>query len=286
VPSTFTILSVQAKPFAWDPEATLGRLEHEVLAYRRTFPHVDLYLYPELFLAAEDPWTGSAPPGYEARVAESIPGPRTERLGALARRVRRWICAGSVLERAGRSVFNTALVFDPRGDLVVRYRKVFPWMPFETTARGTEPPPVFNVPRVGIFGIYICYDGWFPEMTRSLALRGAEVILHPTLTTTADREQEVALARANAITNQCYVLNVNSVPSIGGGRSIGVDPNGRILFELGHEEGFAIETVDLELARTVRREGTVGLNRVLEHLRDAPKSVFEPYRELLRRKRS
>ena len=285
MPSTFTIMSVQGRPHAWDPAATLVRVEREVLAYRRTFPHVDLYLYPEMFLAAEDPWTGSAPPGYEAEVAEPIPGPTTERLAALARRVRRWICAGSMLERSGRSVYNTALLFSPRGELVVRYRKVFPWMPFETTARGTEPPAVFAIPRVGAFGVYICYDGWFPEMSRSLALRGAEVILHPTLTTTADREQEIVLARANAIANQCYVLNVNSVPAVGGGRSVGVDTNGRILFELGHEEGFAIETIDLELVRAVRREGTVGLNRVLEHLREAPTAVFEPYRDLLRRKR-
>jgi formamidase len=284
--STFTILSSQARPLPWDPDATLDRFEREVRAFRRTFPHVDLYLYPELFLAAEDPWAGTAPPGYEDSVAEPIPGPRTERLAALAARVRRWVCAGSVLERAGRLVYNTALVFDPHGTLVVRYRKVFPWMPFEVVARGTEAPPVFTVPRVGTFGIFICYDGWFPEMARSLALRGAEAILHPTLTTTADREQEIALARANAITNQCYVLNVNSVPSVGGGRSVGVDPNGRILFELGHEEAFAIETIDLELVRSARRDGTVGLNRVLEHLQGAPKAVFEPYRELLRRRRT
>jgi predicted amidohydrolase len=45
----------------------------------------------------------------------------------------------------------------------------------------------------------ICYDGWFPEVARGLALAGAEVLLHPTLTTTADREEELVLARANAI---------------------------------------------------------------------------------------
>jgi len=191
---------------------------------------------------------------------------------------------GSVVERAGRKRYNTALVFDPKGDLVARYRKVFPWMPYETLDRGTEPPPVFTVPRVGTFGLFICYDGWFPEMARSLALRGAEVLLHPTLTTTADREQELVLARANAITNQCYVLNVNSVPSVGGGRSIGVDPHGRVLFELGHEEGFAIETLDLGLVREARTNGTAGLNRVLLHVREAPPAAFDAYRGLGRRR--
>ena len=54
----------------------------------------------------------------------------------------------------------------------------------------------------------ICYDGWFPEVPRSLAMRGAEVLLHPTLTSTPDREEEVVLARST-IANQCYVINVN-----------------------------------------------------------------------------
>ena len=83
---------------------------------------------------------------------------------------------------------------------------------------------MFSIPNVGKVGVMICYDGWFPEMARSLALRGAEVIAHPTLTTTPDREEELVLARANAITNQCYVINPNAVVTIGGGRSIGVDP--------------------------------------------------------------
>ena len=96
--------------------------------------------------------------------------------------------------------------------------------------------------------------------------------------TTADREQELVLARANAIVNQCYVVNVNAVPSIGGGRSIGVDPHGRVLFELGLEEGFAIETLDLTLVRDAREHGSRGLSRVLAHARGAPPAIFRAAR--------
>ena len=103
---------------------------------------------------------------------------------------------------------------------MVRYRKVFPWMPYEGVDRGLKAPPVFEIPRVGKVGVLICYDGWFPEMARGLAFRGAEIILHPTLTTTADREQELVLARANAIVNQCYVVNVKPCrASVAGARS-------------------------------------------------------------------
>lgn len=102
--------------------------------------------------------------------------------------------------------------------------------------------------------------------------------------TMPDREQELVLARANAIGNQCYVLNVNAVPTVGGGRSIGVDPEGRVLFQLGQQEEFVLEALDLDRVVHVRRDGTCGLNRVLKHVESAPKAVFEPYRRLLRRR--
>ncbi len=173
-------------------------------------------------------------------------------------------------------------MFSPSGRIVAKHRKVFPW--YEDVARGTQAPPVFSVPHAGKLGLMICYDGWFPEMPRGLALRGAEAILHPTLTTTTDREQELVIARANAIANQCYVLNVNAVPTFGGGRSIGVDPEGHVLFEMGQTEEFAIETIDFDRVRRVRRHGTRGTNPLLRQIREAPRAVFEPYRGLPRRR--
>jgi formamidase len=277
---TFSVLGAQVRPVAWDPDATLDKFEDEVRMAARVFDP-DLLLFPELYLAADDPFAPGMPPGYERRTAEPIPGPRTERIGKVAARVRRWVCAGSVYESDGDHVYNTALVFDPEGRLVASYRKLFPWQPFEETDPGDRRAPVFEVPGVGGVGLMICYDGWFPEVARGLALAGAQLILHPTLTSTPDREQELVLARANAIANQCYVLNVNAVPSVGGGHSIGVDPEGRVLFELGQTEEFVVETIDMGRVDTVREVGTRRLNRVLAHLRDAPRAVFEPYRELL-----
>ena len=157
---------------------------------------------------------------------------------------------------------------------------MFTWRPFEPYAVGTEAPPVFSIPNVGKVGVMICYDGWFPEMARSLALRGAEVIAHPTLTSTPDREEELVMARANAIANQCYVINPNAVVTVGGGRSIGVDPEGRVLFEAGSGEEFIPEVLDLERVQTVRERGTRGLNRLLHHVRDAPRAAFSAYDDL------
>jgi formamidase len=281
-----TVLGAQVRPVAFDPEATFAKFEGEVLLARTAFRQADLILFPELYLTGDDPFTAGAHDGFMDRVAEPVPGPLTERIGRVAARARRWLCTGSIFERGrGGHIYNTALVFDPKGALVTTYRKLFPWRPFETTDPGDRPPPVFDIPRVGRLGVMICYDGWFPEVARGLALQGAELILHPTLTTTPDRDQELVMARANAIANQCYVLNVNAVPSVGGGRSIGVDPEGRILFELGQAEEFVLETVDLERAAHVREHGTRGVSRVLRHVEQAPTAALEPYRRLLGRRR-
>ena len=70
---------------------------------------------------------------------------------------------------------------------------------------------MFDVPDVGRFGLYICYDMWIPETSRTLAVMGAEVILRPTLTGTIDRDLELSIARATAVTNQCFVFDINGV---------------------------------------------------------------------------
>jgi formamidase len=276
---TLTIVAAQVRPAPFDAPATLAKFDAEVRMLRRALPAADLYVFPELYLTGEHPFI-DGPPRYEERVAEPIPGPTTRAVARLARRVERWIVAGSIVEREGDRTYNTALAFSPSGRLVARYRKLFTWRPFEPFDRGTAAPPVFRVPGVGKVGLMICYDGWFPEVARGLALRGAEVIIQPTLTSTPDREEELVMARANAIANQLYVINPNAVVDIGGGRSTGVDPEGRVLFEAGSGEEFIPEVLDLDRVLTVRERGTRGLNRLLEHVRDAPPAAFAAYRDL------
>ena len=107
-------------------------------------------------------------------------------------------------------ICNTAVVIDPDGEIVAKYRKMFPFRPYETdeVSAGTE-VCLFDVPGVGRFGLSICYDIWFPETTRQLTSQGVEVLLHPVLTGTADRDAELAIARATAAQFQCYVFDVN-----------------------------------------------------------------------------
>lgn len=273
------ILAAQVAPIAYDPAATWRKFEREVRVIAGAMPSMDLYVFPELYLHAVGSWGDDWPSGYDERVAETIPGPLTDRLCALAREVGKWLVPGSILERSeSGAIHNTALAISPEGCIVARYRKLFPWLPLETTAPG-DAFTVFDVPGAGRFGLMICYDGWYPEVARTLAWMGAEVILQPTLTKTVDREQELVLARANAIINQVYVVNPNYGALFGTGRSIVVDPEGLVLAQGGPGEELISQVIDLDRVRQVREFGTGGLNTMWKQLRDLPPPTFPVYAE-------
>ena len=272
------VVAAQVAPVAYDVEATFGKFTREVRSLATSFPGLDLYVFPELYLAALGSYGDEAPPGYARRVAEAVPGPLTARVGNVAREAGKWIAAGSIYERAGEAVYNTAIVVSPEGKLVATYRKLFPWMPYETTAPGDR-YVTFDIPTIGRFGLAICYDGWVPEIIRTLAWMGAEVILQPTATRTVDREQELVLARAHAITNQAFVVNPNNGGQFGAGRSVIVDPEGRVLVEGGSGEEFLTQMLDLDAVQTTREHGTAGLNALWKQLRDAAPPLTGPYRD-------
>ncbi|MFG3345763.1 carbon-nitrogen hydrolase family protein [Streptomyces sp. NPDC048018] len=258
---TLAVAALQTAPVPYDLEATWQRYADQVRATRSHFPHVQLVVVPELLLAAEGPLLGSAPAGWMEKTAESVPGPTTDRVCALARETGLWLVPGTVYERAddGR-VHNTAVAVSPEGEIVARYRKVFPWQPYERTAPGQE-FTVFEVPGVGRIGLAICYDGSFPETVRQLAWLGAEIVVQPTLTTTRDREMELVCARANAWTNQVYVVNVNAADPAGVGTSAIVDPEGIVRQQAGTGEEVLVDVLDLDTVTRVRRYGSAGLNR-------------------------
>ncbi|MHA2424397.1 MAG: carbon-nitrogen hydrolase family protein, partial [Candidatus Thorarchaeota archaeon] len=199
-----------------DGTANMEKFERVAKKTKKSFPWIDLMFTGELYLQeySKPDWKGAAEP---------IPNKLTERLGELAKKLRCWLVPGSFLEKDGSDVYNTALAFNPQGEIVAKYRKMFPWMPQEDTAWGTD-FVTFDIPDIGRIGIVICYDLWFPELLRTLAWMGAEVILQPSLTYTSDRPAEIILAQAQAIMHQCSVLNVNVVSQQGGGDSIWVDP--------------------------------------------------------------
>ena len=270
------VVAAQVAPVPFDVKATWTRFERHVRSLAAAMPAFDLYVFPELYLSAHGSWGDQYPPGYEKTVAETIPGPLTDRLCELARSVRRWIVPGSFYERDGSTIYNTAVAISPEGEIVARYRKLFPWKPLENTTPGSG-FGVFDIPGIGRFGLMICYDGWFPEVARALAWMGVEVIIQPTATTTIDRKQELILAQANAIVNQCYVINPNLGGLFGTGSSIITDPEGAILAQGGEGEAFLTQVIDLDRVESTRQFGTAGMSRMWKQLRDLPVTVFPQY---------
>lgn len=257
---TLTIAAVQTTPVAFDTAATWDRFKAQVRAVRDTFSHVELVVVPELMLAAEAPLL-QARGDWMNEVAEPVPGPATDRVVELAKETGLWLIPGSLYERgADGNVYNTAIAVSPSGDIAATYRKVFPWQPYEQTVPGKE-FVVFDIPGVGRIGLAICYDGSFPETARQLAWLGAEVIIQPTLTTTRDREMELVCARANAWTNQLFVVNVNGADPAGVGGSCIVDPEGTVRQQAGTGEEVMVDCLDLDSVNRVRAYGSFGLNR-------------------------
>jgi formamidase len=272
------VVAAQVAPVPFDSEATFRSFEHHVRTLATVFPNLDLYVFPEVYLSGLGSWNDGYPAGYVESVAEPIGGTLTQRISELARAVGKWIVPGSIYEEAGGKLYNTALAFSAEGELVARYRKIMPWMPYETVTPGDE-LTVFDIPDIGRFGLIICFDAWVPEITRNLAWMGAEVILQPTYTRTNDRELELVLTRANAIANQVYVVGPNIGGLMGTGRSMLVDPEGHVLARGGNGEEYLSQVLDLERVDTVRQHGTYGMIRMWQQLRDAPPPSLPAYEQ-------
>jgi predicted amidohydrolase len=229
------------------------------------FPWVQMVVFSELAAYGPSP-----------AKAEPLPGPAERKFQEMAAKHHIWLINGSVLELIDGKRFNTLSVIDPTGKVIGRHRKLFPFLPFEVGVDAGDSFFVFDVPDVGRFGVSICYDMWFPETSRTLATMGAEVILHPVLTSTIDRDVELAIVRATAATNQCFVVDINGVGDGGNGKSIIVGPAGDVLHQAGTSEEMIPLEIDLERPRRYREVGMRGLGQPLKSFRDS-KVVFDVY---------
>jgi len=189
---------------------------------------------------------------------------------ALAEQHEVWLVPGSYYEKTEQGISNTAPVINPKGEIIARYRKIYPFLPYEKNVCSGQDFVVFEVPGVGKIGLMICYDQWFPEVARNLVWMGAEMILCPTLTNTIDRPAELILAKSNAIVNQCYFLNINSVGELGYGQSIVLGPQGETIYQANVGREIIPIEIDFQRVRDVRERGLHGLGQTLKSFRDNP----------------
>ncbi len=247
------------------PGNNMDVIAEEIACASLRFPWIDMVMLAEL-----------ASHGVSLDAAEPLPGPTEQRYQEIARKHGLWLLPGSLYERAGERVYNTAPVIDPTGTVVARHRKIYPFEPYEVNVACGNQPTVFDIPDVGRFGVSICYDMWFPETTRTLAWMGAEVILHPGLTNTIDRDVEISIARASAATNQCYFVDLNCSGRLGYGRSAAFGPGGEALHVAGAGREIIALEFDLDLVTNMRERGWQGLGQPLKSFRDTDVS-FPPY---------
>ncbi len=177
------------------------------------------------------------------------------------------IHCGSLLERAGSDIHNTAVVFDPAGEIVASYRKIHlfdveipggrKYLESETITAGGD-IVTFAIGDI-TFGLATCYDLRFPELFRELAWRGAQVILLPaafTMMTGKDHWQ--LLLRARAVENLCYVAAAGQYGSCppayeSYGRSMVVDPWGVVVAQAGDGVTTVIADLDMQRLRQIRK---------------------------------
>jgi deaminated glutathione amidase len=226
-----------------------------------------MHLYPWVQMAL---FSELAVHGPLLQYAQPLPGAVEEAFQNMARHHRIWLVNGSMYERREGGIFNTTSVINPDGEVVGRYRKMFPFRPLEEGVQAGSEFLTFDVEGAGRFGVLNCYDIWFPETSRQLAAMGADVILHPVMTHTIDRDVDIAISHATSAMMQCYVFDVNGLGAGGNGRSCVFDPSGRALHMADTTEQIIPLEIDMGLARRSRERGMRGLGQTLKSFRDRP----------------
>lgn len=258
---------------------SIGGIQMHVSANQRNIPlmkhKIDVMcsVYPWVQMVVLSELCAYGPLTY---YAQEYPNEDEKEFQEIAKKYGIWLIPGSMFYKKDGHIYNTSVVINPQGEIVGRYDKMFPFYPYEVGVTGGDEFLIWDVPEVGRFGISICYDMWFPETSRTLAVQGVEVIIHPTLTGTIDRDIELALVQATAATNQCYVFDINGLGEGGTGRSIVCGPDGRVLYQASTGPELIPIEIDLERVKRSREEGLLRLGQPLKSFRDR-KVVFDIY---------
>jgi predicted amidohydrolase len=273
----------------------LGMIDRAVVGYR-PFGDVKLLVFPEF---------GHAAPVYETveelrdRLAVPVPNEHTHRYHQKARELGVYVQTGSFLEvdtKYPGCVFNTTCLIGPDG-VLLKYRKVHPWLPWEVHASPHDVPGYAENPfpvavtEIGVLGCAICYDWLFPEAIRELALQGAEVLIRVSAYmdpwgATPPMDWWTVVNRCRALENTAFVVAANQgaradhyPPFSWPGGSTIVDYDGRVLAQADPGPGEKIVVAPVNVgdvrAERARRTGHQMLaHRRTEAYRHARKPAF------------
>ena len=169
---------------------------------------------------------------------------------------------GTMYEKSKRNdrSYDTAFHINSSGNIVETYRKTHLYDALGVTEsnsliRGLHIRKPKQTPA-GKIGMQICYDLRFPEISRILALAGSDILVAPSawLKGTAKEDQWIALNKTRAIENGCYVIAPAHVGNIYCGRSLAIDPTGKILVDMKKRQGIATVKISASVLRKVRQQ--------------------------------
>ena len=188
-----------------------------------------------------------------------VPGPTAEFLSRVAKEYGAYTI-GTDVEKSDDKFYNTLVMAKPDGNILGTYRKIHPFQEERDVFKGGELMAIFDCSGIKV-GVQICYDIRFPEVTRKLALAGAEIVLVPAAFPDPRSEHWNTLMKARAIENQLYVAATNRIGfGFDGktyfGHSQTVDPWGVVLGTRNSEERLITTEGNTEMLESVRSQIT------------------------------
>lgn len=220
--------------------------------------NADLVVFPEISMVLV-PADGSVK---HAEIAELLDGYFVSTLAAAAKKHSIYVICGIYESKADESVraYNTVVLLDDEGKLIHSYRKTHLYDAFSYhESRNIIPGDSGFVPvrtKLGTIGLLVCYELRFPEISRTLALQGAEILVVPTawITGAMKKEHLLTLSQARALENTVFVCIANQTGNIYTGRSVIYNPMGIVMANKGENEGLIFAEIDLDQARAIREK--------------------------------
>jgi len=254
-----------------------------------------LVVFPESFLHGFGPMATRT---YQtnSQFALRIPGPETKALGEKCKQYGFYL-AGAAFEKVDEfphHFFNTGIIINPQGEIILKYRKInasnnnleISSSPVDVLTK-YGPQELFPVVRtpIGNLGMFICYDGWFPEVARCLMINGAEVMIRPMgaagVPTLNERDWWIWHNRSRAHENLAYVLGANwadspdsEYGSSSSGNSMIVDFRGNVVAQhTDASEWFVMGAIDIEALRRARSQ--IFMNYITQLRMEVYANVFQ-----------
>jgi predicted amidohydrolase len=256
-----TIATVQFAPKLGEPEENLVKMS-DFVSKIASQQKVDLIIFPELATSGNELGVKFT------EVAQRIPGPTVNLMAQRASEFGVHIIFGMVSkEKVESIIFNSAVIVGPDGELVGSYNKVHLRGEERMAFREGFKLPVFEAEGIGNVGLLLGYDLAFPEVSRSLAVDGAELLCVLSNWETEHMDEYRSYLKARAFENSIFVAGANRVGEdvtlSFGGESMIIGPRGKVYATLAEEknpetgkpsEGFCVARIDLDEVRKYREE--------------------------------